>query len=431
MITRRGFSRSMLVGGAGLLAARELPAGALSGAGVAQSGTNQKSYEGTSDTGKKYDLLIKGGKVIDPGQGLNAISDVAVNDGKIIKVAPDIPESDARLVFSAKDKIVTPGMIDLHVHCYFGVDQGVPADHYCLGRGTTTCVDAGSTGYVAIRRFVMDIVDTSITRVFALVHIGGIGAETGLPRAMENIAWEDPAPCAKAVVNNRPAVVGIKVHLSRERSSNPKDNELLFLAKGIEAAQATGLPMMVHINNTYYRLPVILNKLRKGDIFTHCFNAFPQDSPLDSNGKILPEVMDARARGVIFDIAAGSAHPHFSFDVAEKCLQQDFLPDTISTDLDGPHVSGTDLPVIVTKLMALGMSVEKAVELTTVKPSQVFDFGLQIGTLKPGSEGDIGIFEIEEGKFDLVDGIGVRRTARRKLVNTAAVCRGQLFVNQI
>jgi dihydroorotase len=420
----------VLAGGAALLAGREV---AIPGAQAAdaQSGTNEKSYEGTNEITKKYDLLIKDGTVIDPGQSMHAVADVALNDGKVVQVAPGIPESDARVVFSAKGKIVTPGMIDLHVHCYNGVDQGIPADHYCLGRGTTTCVDAGSTGYVAIRRFVMDVVDTTITRVFALVHIGGIGAETGLPRAMENMAWEDPRLCAKAIVNNRPAIVGVKVHLSKERSTNPKDNELVFLDKGLEAAEATHLPMMVHINNTYRPLPAILNKLRKGDIFTHCFNAFPQDSPLDANGKLLPEVVEARARGVVFDIAAGSAHPHFSFDVAEKCLQQGFLPDTISTDLDGPHVGGTDLPIIITKLMALGMTVEKAVELTTVKPAAVFDFGIPIGTLKPGSEGDVGIFELQEGQFDLVDGIGAKRTARQKLVNVAAACRGQLYVNRI
>ena len=135
---------------------------------------------------------------------------------------------------------------------------------------------------------------------------------------------------------------------------------------------------------------------------------------MDANGKLLPEVLDARARGVIFDIAAGSAHPHFSFDVAEKCLQQGFLPDTISTDLDGPHVAGTDLPLIVTKMMALGLPIEKVIELTTIKPSGVFDYGLQIGTLKPGSEGDIGIFELQEGRFELTDGVGARRVSDKK-----------------
>lgn len=432
MITRRDFSKSVLIGGTAFLASNDpLSAAQSSPQSTPQGGNLNKSYEGGGGTDKSYDLLIKGGTVIDPGQKLSGEFDVAINDGKIIKVSPDIPESQARVVFSAKDRIITPGMIDLHVHCYYGVDEGISADHYCLARGTTTCVDAGSTGYVAIRRFVMDIVSTSITRVFALVHIGGIGAETGLPRAMENMAWEDPKLCEKAVVNNRPAVVGVKVHLSKERSSNPKDNELVFLAKGIEAGQATGLPVMVHINNTYYPLPVVLSKLRKGDIFTHCFNAFPQDSPLDSNGKILPEVLEARARGVIFDIAAGSAHPHFSFDVAEKCLQQGFLPDTISTDLDGPHVAGTDLPLLVSKFLALGMTLDKAVELTTVNPSRVFDFGIEIGSLKPGSHADVGVFELQEGRYEFVDGIGAKRVGRQKFVNTAAVCRGKLFVNQI
>jgi dihydroorotase len=433
MITRREFSKSVLAGGTAMLASADLLSASTlpDSQAAAQAKSLDKSYEGTGGADKKYDLLIKGGTVIDPAQNMHGLFDVAINNGKIITVAPDIPEDQARDVFSAKDRIVTPGMIDIHVHCNYGVDVSVNADHYCLGRGTTTCVDAGSTGYVAIRRFVMDIVNTSITRVYALVHIGAIGAETGLPRAMENLAWEDPALCAKAVINNRPSVIGVKVHLSKERSSNPKDNELVFLKNGIEAGEMTHLPVMVHINNTYNPLPVILNKLRKGDIFTHCFNAFPQDSPLDKNGKLLPEVLDARARGVVFDIAAGSAHPHFSFDVADKCLQQGFLPDTISTDLDGPHVAGTDLPILVSKFLALGMKIDKAIELTTINPSKVFDFGVPIGTLKPGSEADIGIFELREGKFEFVDGIGAKRTGTQKLINTAAVCRGGLFVNQI
>jgi dihydroorotase len=432
MITRRNFSKSVLTGGtAMLMTADKLLGASLTDSQMQQSGSLDKNYEGTAGADKKYDLLIKGGTVIDPAQRLNGLFDVAVNNGKIVAVSPDIPEVQARDTFSAKNRIVTPGMIDIHVHCNYGVDVSVDADHYCLGRGTTTCVDAGSTGYVAIRRFVMDIANNSITRVYALVHIGAIGAETGLPRAMENLVWEDPELCAKAVINNRPAVVGVKVHLSKERSSNPKDNELVFLQNGLEAGKITKLPVMVHINNTYNPLPIILNKLRKGDIFTHCFNAFPQDSPLDKNGKILPEVIDARARGVVFDIAAGSAHPHFSFDVAEKCLQQGFLPDTISTDLDGPHVAGTDLPLLVSKFLALGMSIDKAIELTTVKPSTVFDFGVPIGTLKQGSEADIGIFELQEGTFEFVDGIGAKRTGRQKLVNKAVVCRGGLFVNQI
>ena len=225
MITRRVFSKSLLAGGGAIVAAMEVPAAVSSAIATdngSKQGANEKSYEGAGASSKKYDLLIKSGTVIDPGEGMHGLADVAVNNGKIVNISPDIPESDARVVFSAKGKLVTPGMIDLHVHCYYGVDQGIPADHYCLGRGTTTCVDAGSTGYIAIRRFVMDVANTTITRVFALIHIGAIGAETGLPRAMENIAWEDPGLCAKAIENNRPTVVGVKVHLSKERSSNPR-----------------------------------------------------------------------------------------------------------------------------------------------------------------------------------------------------------------
>jgi dihydroorotase len=419
MLTRRDFSKSVLAG-----ATASLASGNLLRVGKQEVPPDQSSNQAC-------DLLIKGGTVIDPGQHLHALMDVAVNDGKIIEVSKDFPESRARQVFSAKDKIVTPGLIDIHVHCFDGVGLSINADHYCLGRGTTTVVDAGSTGYFTIGRFVKDVVSNSITRIHPLVHIGAVGAGSGLPRPMDNLAWEDPLLTAKAAEYNKPAVVGIKVHLAQNNSSRPKDLELEFVKRGLEAAEATKLPMMVHINETYYPLSDILKFLRKGDIFTHCFSGFPQDSPLDANGKILPVVREARDRGVIFDIGEGPAHRHFSFDVAEKCLQQGFLPDTISSDLSDAHYLIGDLTTSVSKFLALGMDIDKAIELVTLRPSQVFDFGAQIGTLRPGSEADISVFELQQGKFEYVSGGGGKREGTQKLVNKAVVRRGRLFVNAL
>jgi dihydroorotase len=357
--------------------------------------------------------------------------DVAVKDGKIVEVSPAIDEARSREVVPAKDKLVTPGFIDIHVHCYDGYsDAGVNADHYCLGRGVTTVVDAGSTGYMAIGRFVRDVVSSSATRVHPLVHIGAVGAGVGLPLFMDNLDWEDARLTAQAAEYYKPAVVGIKVHLNQHNSSRPKDTEVEFVKRGLEAAEACHLPLMVHINETYYPLPVTLKMLRKGDIFTHCFNGYPQGSPLDANGRILPEVREARERGVIFDIAEGPEHRHFNFDVAEKCLQQDFLPDTISSDMSTAHYKVGDLTTAVSHLLAIGMDLDSAVERVTIKPAQVFDFGAQIGTLRPGSEADIGIFELQEGTFQFAAG-GNRRVGRQKLVNKAVVRRGQLFINQL
>jgi dihydroorotase len=186
---------------------------------------------------------------------------------------------------------------------------------------------------------------------------------------------------------------------------------------------------MVHISDPFSPLQDILKMMRKGDVFTHIYNDHPHGI-LDANGKILPEVLDARERGIIFDSAHGRSH--FSFDTAEKALQQDFLPDAISTDLSEGNVSGPvyDLPTTVSKFLAMGMELDTAIERVTIRPAGVFDCGETIGTLRPGSEADVSVFELHEGKFEFVDSNQQKRTGRQKLVNTAAVCRGQLFVNE-
>jgi dihydroorotase len=423
MITRREFSKSVLAGGAALVTSGDL-------ASATSPAVTAPQDEGSNKI-KKYDLLIKGGTVVDPAQNLHAPLDVAVVDGKIFEVSANIPESQADEIVSAKGRIVTPGFIDIHVHVFEGYGEaGVNADHYCLGRGVTTVVDAGSSGYMAINRFVKDIVDTSITRIHPLVHIGATGAGNGLPIPMDDLYMVNPHLTAKAAEYNKPAVVGIKVHPAKSNSSHPKDVELEFVKRGLEAGGACHLPVMVHINETYNPLPVILNMLRKGDIFTHCFDGYPQDSPLDANGKILPEVWDARDRGVIFDIAEGVMHKHFNFDVAEKCLQQGFLPDTLSSDMSRAHYQAGDLTTVVSHLMAIGMDLDKAIERVTIKPAQVFDFGMPLGTLKVGSEADITICELQDGRFEFAAG-GTKRAGRQNLVNKAVVRRGRLYVNQI
>jgi dihydroorotase len=436
MLTRRQFSRSLLTGGTALLASETLLSPAELRAGSSQS-SDQRSDQ-------SCDLLIKGGTVIDPGQHLHALLDVAVKGGKILEVSPDIPESRALVVYSAIDKIVTPGFIDLHVHCFDGVGSGMNADHYCLGRGVTTVVDAGSTGFIMIGAFIKHIVKTSTTRIYPMVDIGALGTMTihqcpNYYRDMYNPDFILPQLVAKAAKDNRSDVVGIKIHLDREVSSHPLDFEPELMKRALEAAEAAHLPLMVHAMNTANLSPVLMKLMRKGDVFTHCFNGFP-NGILDARGKILPGVREARERGILFDV--GADRNAISFDVADQALQQDFLPDTISSDLTlaaATHSTG-DLPNVVSTMMALGMNLEQVIERVTVKPAQIFDFGIQLGTLRPGSEADIGIFEIRNENFEFNDnfdfttttfGKAGKRVGRQKLVNKAAVCRGQLFVNEI
>jgi dihydroorotase len=419
MLTRREFSKFFLVGGTASLASINLPP-----ASIPQVSSDRSS---TQDC----DLLIKGGTVVDPGQHLHAALDVAVKDGKILEVSRDFPESRALKVVSAKDKIVTPGFIDLHVHCFDGFWPGINADHYCLGRGVTTVVDAGSAGYLGIGGFVKYVVNPSVVRIRSLVNIAALGLMPGtVANVMDNPDWVYPQLTAKAAEENKPAVVGIKVRLGIEIEGA---RDLECLKRALEAAEVSRLPLMAHIDGPYSPLPEILKLLRKGDVFTHIYNNHPHGI-LDADGKILPEVLEARERGVLLDPASSYfGKPHFSFVTAEKCLQQDFLPDTISTDLNRTNVDAGvfDLPTMVSKFMAIGMNLDKAIERVTVKPAQVFDYGVQLGTLRPGNVADIGIFELQEGKFEFVDNDTDRekRVGRQRLVNKVAVCRGQLFEN--
>ena len=379
---------------------------------------------------EKCDLLIKGGTVVDPGQHLHGPLDVAVKDGKIFEVSQGFPEDRALQVVSAKGKIVAPGFIDVHVHSFDGVGLlGVNADRYCLGRGVTTAVDAGSAGYPAIAGFRKYVINASSTRVRALVDIGAIGLLV-LPNtgAMKNLEWVNPELTAKAARENKPDVVGVKLRLGEDIEEAVKDLECL--KRAVETAEASGLPLMVHFRGPYSPLPDLLKMLRKGDVFTHCFSD-RKHGVLDASGKILPEVLEARHRGVLFDTAQGTFN--LSFDVTEKCMEQNFLPETISTDLSSRAINGPvfDMPTMVSEFMALGLSIDKAIEMATVNPARMFNYGVELGTLKPGNEADIAIFELRDGSFEFFDSNRQKRLGRQMLVNTATVRHGQLFVNMI
>ncbi len=416
MLTRREFSKTCLTAGVAMLAEDTAWSGAMPSP-PAQQGTSQKC-----------DLLIKGGTVVDPSQKLHAVRDVAVLNGKILEVSPDIPADRARQVVSAKDKIVTPGFIDVHVHAFDGVGTGTDMDRYCLGRGVTTAVDAGSAGHPSIAGLRKFVINPSATRINALVDISAVGVVVGVAGAMENLDWLNPQQTARAVEANKPAVVGIKIRLARSNVGSAKDLECL--RRAVEAAQASHVPIMAHIDESYSPLPSILKMLRKGDVFTHCFNGHT-NGILDKNGKLLPEVSDARQRGILFDSAQG-VH-HLAFEVTEKCLEQNFLPDTIGTDLSVGSVraSGFDLPSMVSKFLALGMDLDSVIERVTLKPARVFDYGLELGTLRPGNEADIAIFELREGRFEFFDSEGQMRMGRQNLINSGTVRHGQIYVNAI
>jgi dihydroorotase len=369
-----------------------------------------------------YDLLIKGGTVVDPAQKMHGLFDVAVKDGKIAEVSPNISAGRSRRTVSAVDRIVTPGLIDVHVHVFDKATAGgINADRTCLAHGVTTAVDGGSTGYPAIAGFRKYVVDTSATRLYALVDIGALGTLVGVTDTLKNLNWVDPKLTAKAAEENKPVVVGIKARLSQEIVGT---DDLEIVKRAREAGEISKLPMMLHIGNTPSPLKDILDMMRPGDIITHCYT--PRSHGIvDENGKVLSEVVDARKRGILFDIGHGTSH--FGFELAEKCLQQDFLPDTISTDLAAFSVNGPtyDLVTVLSKFLLLNMTLDKAIELVTLKANRTFNFGMNLGSLQVGAPADVSVLQLASGSFDLVDTLGKKRTARQKLISTAVIRDGK------
>jgi dihydroorotase len=417
MLTRREFSK--LLAGSPLLAA--------AAAGRGSAAASLPAQDMSRALSQSRDLLIKGGTVVDPSQNLHATLDLAVKDGKIAQVAANIPADGSLNIISARGRIVTPGLIDVHVHVFEGVGPtGVNADQYCLGRGVTTAVDAGSAGYFSIAGLRQYVIKPSATRLYAMIDIGARGTLMGLAGNYSNLDWLNPQATARAAEANKPDVVAIKARLSKEITG---PNDLEALKRALQAAELCHLPLMVHIGDSFSPLPQILRQLRKGDILTHCFTGRP-NGPLDANGKLIPEMLDCRERGVLFDVGDGG--PHLSLDVAENCLQQNFLPDTIGTDLGGLSINGPvyDLVTELSKFLAIGMAVDQVIERVTLGPTRMFNFGVELGTLRPGSVADITILEVREGQFTFTDSTGKKLTGKQKLQSVAAIRAGKTYVNR-
>jgi dihydroorotase len=415
------------------LTRREMLAGM--GASLALGGAPRKpgskpmkpNSQQNSAAGKRYDLLVSGGRVIDPSQDLDAERDVAIAGGKIARVEANIPSSQAQEVINAEGKIVTPGLIDIHTHVFPYVGPyGIEPDPYCLRRGVTTVVDAGTSGafsFPAFRRFIIERVATRIRPLLHVVSIGMIAGGTPNMGELEDLRYCVPKLAVEAANKNRDLVVGFKIRFS-EGYTGPNDFEGMKRAR--EAADEAHLPLMIHIGNAYTPLPRLLALMKKGDVVTHSFNGHP-NGIIDSNGKLLPEVIEARRRGVVFDVGHGAGS--FSFDVMEKCLKQDFLPDTISSDLYSANINGPvfDLVTTLSKFLLLGLNLRQVVERATVNSARVFDFGAEIGTLRPGSEADVSVLEVREGKFVFVDSGGKTRNGRQKIEPVVTLRAGKAY----
>jgi dihydroorotase len=379
-------------------------------------------------TTHRYDLLIRGGRVIDPAQNLSAERDIAIAGHTIARLAERIPENEAAQVLDARGKIVTPGLIDVHTHVYDGVAPlGIPADPNCIAKGVTTALDAGSAGahtFPGLRKYVMNVVDT---RVYALLNISVVGQSTlstdNPYGELLDLRYANPKLAIRTIEQNRDVILGVKIRLT---SNIAGDHDLEALKLAREAADAVRLPLMVHIGGTRSPLPSILAMLKKGDVITHSFRG-ADGGILDSRGRVLPEVRKAVGDGVHLDVGHGAGS--FSFDTAEKAMRQELLPGTISSDVHQYNVNGPvfDLATTLSKFLYLGMTLEQVIERTTANPANTFGFPKGLGTVTEGAEADVAVFSLQEGRFEFKDSLGEKRTGTKRLVPVATVKAGKIY----
>lgn len=374
-----------------------------------------------------YELLIKNGTLIDAAQGIHARQDIGFANGHVAAVSDDIPISEAREVLDANGCFVTPGLIDLHVHVFYGVSHfGIEPDSTCLARGATTVVDAGSAGADTFPGFRKYVIDVSDTRILAQLNISSQGMLTQEIGELENPDYADVGKACRMIEAHRDIILGVKVRLTRESIVGARAG-MLPLHRAREAADAAGLPLMVHPQDAWCQsIDDILAVMGKRDILTHCFHDMPCGI-LDENGKIRDSVHAALERGVIFDVGHGAGS--FSWDVVNKAMAQGVEPTTISSDLHVYNVDGPvyDLVNVVNKFLYLGMPLDDALAKVTSVPADTILMPGEVGTLAVGAWGDAVVFELREGAFELVDARGQSRIGTQKLEPIVVVKSGRVY----
>ena len=346
-----------------------------------------------------YDLVLNGGTLLDPAQGINDRRDVAFSNGVVAAVAERIDPALAATAVDVSGKLVTPGLIDLHGHFNDGADgTSVHPDRICLSSGTTTGVDTGSTGFLNFRAMRDYVAPAHKTRLLAFLHIGGVGlvANRLLQGELHDVRIIDADQTADAIRNNPDFCLGVKVRMHSIAVAHWNAHAAMQAARS--AADQSGTRLMVHVSATPLPLPQVLDYLKPGDICTHAFNGNPE-SILDDNGLVRPEVREAADRGVVMDLA--HAGVHCDVEVLKAGIEQGLPPDTISTDI---HLAPPDRTVylmndLVSKVHALGVPLEQSIAAATSRPAQVLGLQDSLGSLAPGMSGDAAVFDLREGRF--------------------------------
>ena len=364
----------------------------------------------------RYDLVLKGGRVVDPAQGLDKVTDIAFSGGKVAAIGDNLQGKDIRPVAG---RIVVPGLIDLHTHVYWGgTSLGVEAELLARTGGVTTSIDAGSAGPGNFHGFRRHVIETSPVRILPFLNVAFPGifafSKTVMVGECQDMRLIDPREAVRVGLEHKDLILGIKVRVGKSASGDSGDMPLHI---ALDVAEELGLPLMAHLDAPPPARHEVVPFMRKGDILTHCFRPFP-NAPVAPDGKVRDEILKARERGVIFDIGHGGGS--FGFGTTRKMLAAGFLPDVISSDVHVISIEGPafDLLTTMSKFLCLGVDLGTVVKLSTVNAAQAIARP-DLGTLKPGSVGEAAVLEMAEGRFDYTDSIGEHMMGDRRLV-----CRG-------
>jgi dihydroorotase len=403
-----------------------------SGLALAAAGASSPGAFAAMGPNDKFDLLVKGGEVLDPSQNLRARRDIGIRFGMVEALEADIPADKALRVLNANGKLVTPGLIDLHAHVYPGSAIGIPGDELVPFQGTTTLVSAGDAGANTFAAFRRAVISHTRARVYAFVHIANIGLNGFPVPELYNIDFAQVDAAAKAVAENADIVLGVKVRMSEnviaKHGTEPLRRAILACEK------AGGAKIMCHIGGveTPKLMSDILDLLRPGDILTHAYSGAPNIGGAFTNivqdGKLLPAALAAKQRGVVFDVGHGGGS--FDYTVAEAAMAAGAGPDTISSDI---HVFSGNTPGmpyltwVMSKFLNLGLTLEQVVAMATVNPAKSINRAPKLGTLQIGAPGDVSLLEIVEGPVEFVDTRNNKRQGNVHVKPAGAVLAGVAF----
>ena len=372
-----------------------------------------------------FDLILKNGHVIDTSQQLDGPADVAFRGGEVAALGDDLAGGPGTEIRDVSGKIVCAGLIDMHTHMYWGgTSLGIDAEDFCRRSAVTTAIDTGSAGPGNFAGFRKHVIEKSDVRILTYLHISHAGIFGFSNRIMvgesEDLRLMDPITCAEVAAANPDVIVGIKVRLGHHASG---DQGMAPFDYALQVAEECGLPMMVHIDEPPPSYAELVERMRPNDVLTHCFRPFP-NTPLGPDGKVRPEVLAARDRGVYFDIGHGMGS--FSFGVAKAMLDQGFHPDTISSDIHALCINGPAFDQVTTlnKFLNMGMPLGEVLKATTENASLILNRP-DLGNLKPGSAGDAAVLTLEEGEFEFEDVRGEVLRGDRRLVTEGVVLGGR------